>query len=167
MKAILMFSVLAGHAMAAQPLVARITPDALGQLQQADPMIRLQKPAAGEAKVERPVNQSIIGQSTILHDGSRWTIVPKGAVLFIPERMKSRVNATPSGQLLAWTDFLTANRGWINTCEVSFEQAAGKDALPPERAAFWSKQDKIVVAVHQRGPISFHAAKDTTNPTKP
>lgn len=168
MKSILMFCVLAADALAAQPLIARITPDALGRLQQADPMIRLPKPAAGETKVERPASQSIIAQSTVLHDGSRWTIVPNGAVVFVPARMKSRVNAAPSGELLAWADFLTANRGWISTCEVTFEQASGKDALPPERTGFWAKQDKIVVAVHQRGPISFRAAaNDTTNTTKP
>jgi len=164
MKTTLIYGVLACHALAAQPLVPRITPDALGRLQQADPMIRLHKPAEGEAKVERPDKQSIIGQSTVLHDGSRWTIVPNGSVVFIPERMKSRVGATPSGELISWQDFLTHNRGWISTCEVSFDQASGKEPLPAERSAFWAKQDKIIVAVHQRGPISFLASTETSTP---
>lgn len=167
MKAILICGVLASYALAAQPLVPRITPDALGRLQQADPMIRLQKPTEGEAKVERPDNQSIIAQSTVLHDGSRWTIVPNGAVVFIPEQMKSRVGATPSGELLAWSDFLALNRAWISTCEVSFEQASGKEPLAAERTEFWAKQDKVVIAVHQRGPISFRGSTDTSNPTQP
>lgn len=158
MKAILMFSMLMGHALAGQPMVARITPDALARLQQADPMIRLQKPAAGESKIGRPSSQSILAQSTILSDGSNWTLVPNGAVLHIPDGLKSRVNATPSGGLLTWSDFLTRNRGWITTCEVSIAQASAKETLPAERTEFWSKQDKIVVAVHQRGPISFRSA---------
>ena len=167
MKAILICGVLACHAPAAQPLVPRITADALGRLQQADPMIRLDKPAEGEAKVARPDSQSVISQSTVLHDGSRWTIVPNGSVVFIPERMKSRVGATPSGELLGWQDFLAHNRGWVSTCEVSFEQAAGKEPLPAERTAYWAKQDKIIVAVHQRGPITFRGTTDTPNPTQP
>jgi hypothetical protein len=101
----------------------------------------------------------------VLHDGSRWTIVPVGSVVHIPERMKSRVGATPSGELLAWQDFLALNRAWISTCEVSFEQASGKDPLPAERTAFWAKQDKIIVAVHQSGPISFRGSTET--PTTP
>jgi hypothetical protein len=164
MKAILICGVLACHAPAAQPLIPRITPDALGRLQQADPMIRLHKPAEGEAKIARPENQSIIAQSTVLHDGARWTIVPNGAVVFIPERMKSRVGATPSGELIPWSDFLSLNRGWISTCEVTFEQASGKEPLAAERTDFWSKQDKIIVAVHQRGPISFRGSTDTSTP---
>jgi hypothetical protein len=164
MKALLMCGVLAGHALAGQPLVARITPEALARLQQADPMIRLQKPAEGEAKVGRPADQSIIAQSTILSDGSNWTIVPNGAVLFVPEKLKSRISTQPSGGLLAWSDFLVRSRGWITTCEVSIEQATGKDLLPAVRSAFWTKQDKIVVAVHQRGPVSFRSAPTPTTP---
>ncbi|RPJ34237.1 MAG: hypothetical protein EHM17_07365 [Verrucomicrobiaceae bacterium] len=164
MKAILILSALAGHALAAQPLVARIKPAELARLQQADPMIRLQSPAEGEAKVGRPAGQSIINQSTVLHDGTRWTIIPDGAVLFVPEQMKARVGAEPSGQLLGWTEFLTANRGWLTTCEVSFDQATGKESLPAERCGFWAKQDKIVVAVHQRGPISFRGNKTPNTP---
>ena len=164
MKAILICGVLASHAPAAQPLVPRITPEALGRLQQADPMIRLHKPTEGQAKVERPDKQSIISQSTVLHDGTRWTIVPNGSVVFIPERMKSRVGATPSGELLGWADFLALNRSWISTCEVSFEQASGKEPLAAERTAFWAKQDKIIVAVHQSGPISFNGPTETSPP---
>lgn len=164
MKALLIFSVLTGHVLAGQPMVARITPDALARLQQADPMVRLQKPAAGEAKVGCPADESIIAQSTILSDGSNWTIVPNGAVLFVPDKMKSRISTKPSGGLLAWSDFLVHSRGWITTCEVSIDQATGKEPLPTERSAFWAKQDKIVVAVHQRGPISFRSAATSNSP---
>jgi hypothetical protein len=165
MKTTMLLCAMAASSMAAQPLVPRITADALSRLQQADPMIRLQQPAGDEAKVGRPENQSIIHQSTILSDGSRWTIVPQGAVVFTPENLKSRVNAEPAGELLSWNDFLTANHGWIGTCEVSFEQAAGKAALPEERTSFWPKQNKVIVAVHQRGPISARLMNPLTPPT--
>ncbi len=164
MKALLIMSVLTGHALAGQPLVARITPDALARLQQKDPITRLQKPSEVEAKVGRPADQSIIAQSTILSDGSNWTIVPNGAVLHVPENLKSRTGTQPTGGLLAWSDFLVRSRGWITTCEVTIEQATGKTPMPAERSASWAKQDKIVVAVHQRGPISFRNAPSSNTP---
>ena len=72
----------------------------------------------------------------------------------------------PSGTLLPWAEFLTKNLGWITTTEVTFEQAAGNDALPAERTAFWAKQDKIVIAVHQSGPISVRVAARTPSLTQ-
>jgi hypothetical protein len=144
----------------AQPIVPRITPQELAKLQQTSPMRQLEKPAANEAAVARPDNQSIIKQSMILHDGKNWTLVPKGAVIFLPAALKAKVDAKPVGTLLPFTEFLTANRAWITTNEVTFDQAAGTQPLPSERVAFWAKQDKIVIAVHQSGPISVRVAKE-------
>lgn len=166
MKISLLFIALTGSAFAGPPVLARITPEALARLQQNSPMTQLEKPAEGQAKVTTPSEQSIIKQSMILHDGKNWTIVPQGAVICLPDAMKSRVNAKPVGKLLTFTDFLTANRSWITTNEVSFEQAAGNESLPAERVAFWAKQDKIVIAVHQNGPISVRVATQTQSLTK-
>jgi hypothetical protein len=166
MKTTLFLCAFAANAFAAQPVLVRITPEALAKLQQSDPMIRLVKPAAGEAKIARPQNESIIKQSTLLNDGKNWTLVPNGAVQFVPEAMKSRVNAKPAGALLPWIDFLTKNQSWITTSEITIEQAAGKNPLPAERVAFWTKQDKIIVAVHQNGPISVRVQDPTLNLTK-
>lgn len=166
MKTTLLLCTLAANAFAAQPVLVRITPDTLAKLQERDPMIRLVKPNEGEAKVARPVNQSIIKESTILHDGKNWTLVPNGAMVFIPDAMRSRVNSKPVGTLLPWNDFLAKNRNWITTNEVSFDQAAGNEEIPAERAAFWVKQDKIVIAVHQNGPISVRVAKEPTALTR-
>lgn len=154
MKTTLFLCVLAVNAFAAQPVLTRISPEALARLQQKDPMIHLVKPAKGEATVARPIDQSIIKQSTIIHDAENWTLVPNGAVVCLPLALKARVNAAPSGTLISWTEFLTRNRGWITTHEVTIDQASGKEPLPAERAAFWAKQNKIVIAVHQNGPIS-------------
>jgi len=164
MKAILMFCAMIASSLASQPLVPRITPAELARLQQADPMVRLQKPAEGRAEVGRPAGQSIIGQSTILSDGNRWTIVPDGAVLHIPAAMRSRVNAEPAANLVPWIEFLSANISWLDSYEVSFEQAAGKSGLPEQRTEHWSKQNKVIVAVHQRGPISVRPSAESNTP---
>ncbi|MBC8128540.1 MAG: hypothetical protein H8M99_15480 [Gloeobacteraceae cyanobacterium ES-bin-144] len=166
MKTTLILCALAIHSFAAQPILVRVTPEAIAKLQAKVPMTTVAKPAGGEEKVARPENQSIVKQSTILHDGQNWTLVPIGSVVFIPEALKSRVNVKPLGTLLSWTDFLTKNRSWITTNEVSFDQAAGNEAIPSERSAFWAKQDKIVVAVHQFGPISVRISEPTPILTK-
>ena len=167
MKSTLLLCVLANSAFAAVPITPRITATALAKLQQSSPMTRLQSPAKGEANVVRPENQSIIKQSIILHDGTNWTLVPKGAVIFLPEAMRSRVDVKPTGSLLSWTAFLAKNQAWITTTDVSFEQATGKKPLQPERVAFWAKQDKVVIATHQSGPISVRVNKEAPSPPKP
>lgn len=154
MKTTVILCLMAVNALAAQPVLVRVNAQTLADLQKRDPMIRLVQPKAEEVKVARPVNQSIVKESTILHDGRNWTMVPNGAVVHLPESMKSHVNVKPVGTLLPWNDFLAKNQSWITTNEVSFDQAAGNEELPAERALFWAKQDKIVVAVHQHGPIS-------------
>lgn len=164
MKTTLLLCASAVGACAAQPLQFRITPESLARLQQRDPMIRLDKPAEGEAKVARPNNQSLIKQSTILHDGHNWTLIPNGAVVFLPAALKARVNAAPVGTLLPWLEFLAKNPGWITTTPVSFDQAVGNEPLTAEAVAFWAKQDKIVIAVHQSGPISVRVPDPNPNP---
>ena len=159
MKTSLLLLALASGAFAQAPVLARITPAALAKIQQNNPIASLHNPQEAAAKVERPAEQSIIKQSMVLHDGQNWTIVPKGAVIFMPDALKAKVDAKPVGTLLAWSDFLAKNYAWITTNEVSFDQAAGNAPLPAARVAFWAKQDKIVVATHQSGPISVNIGK--------
>ncbi|MGD9418730.1 MAG: hypothetical protein Q7R22_007290 [Verrucomicrobiota bacterium JB025] len=120
---------------------------------------RLENPASGKAKAMRQSKLSISNHSTILHDGEHWTIVPNGAVIHMPELQKAKVNVQPIGTLLPWTEFLVLNKSWIAINEVTFDQAAGNEALSSERAEFWKKQDKIVIAVHQNGPTAVQIGK--------
>lgn len=150
---LLLLSSLAGAAFAAPAMTDRITPEEIAARQKSAPAVT-QPVEAAEAKVARPAEQSLIKQSDILSDGNNWTLVPKGAVLHIPAALSNRVGAKPLGTLLSWTDFLTVNRGWLFTEEVTFDQAAGKTPIPPSRTEFWKKNGKVIVAVHLGGPIS-------------
>lgn len=162
MKTTLLLCALAGNAFAALPVLVRVTPQTLAELQARDPMIRLVQPEEGQAKVSRAASPSIISESTILHDGTHWTLVPKGAIVHLPESLQSRVNVRPVGTLLPWADFLRKNRTWLVSSEVTFDEAAGNQAIPAERAARWESEEKIVVAVHSQGPISVRIA-DSSN----
>jgi hypothetical protein len=166
MKALLLLGVLANSSFAADPILPRITPQALARRQLATPMANLEKPTEGDAVVVRQEGQSILKQSLILHDGKNWTIIPKGSVVFLPAVLQARVDAKPAGNLLTYSEFLVQNRNWITTTEVTFDQAAGKEPLPVERVQFWSKQDKLVIAVHQSGPISVIVASKPQPITK-
>lgn len=143
----------------------RITPEQLAAKPQESPLLALpQLKSPDEAKVKSSSKESIIAQSDILTDGSRWTLVPKGAVLHTPSSMAAKVGGSPMGQLVPWADFLAANPAWITTEEISYDQACGKIPLSLEHTNFWPKQGKVVVAVHLGGPISVkNAAAPTTN----
>lgn len=166
MKTALILCALTTAAFAGSPVRVQITPEALAKLQKTSPMTSLKQPAKDETPVSRPGGQSILKQSSILHDGTNWTLVPRGAVVFIPSALKARVGAQPVGTLLSWADFLVKNRSWITTTDITFDQAAGNEPMPAERAAFWAKQDKVVIAVHQNGPISIRIAPELPNLTQ-
>jgi hypothetical protein len=167
MKTALMLCALTTGTFAAQPILPRIEPQELAERQCAKPMAVLQTQAKAGGAVTHPADQSIIKQSVILHYGADWTLIPQGAVVFIPEKMKNRIIDKPTGTLIAFKDFLIKNRAWITTVEVSIDQATGAKPLPAKQAEFWSKHDKVVIAVHQNGPISMRVSKPapTTPPT--
>ncbi|MDP4624145.1 MAG: hypothetical protein NWT08_03290 [Akkermansiaceae bacterium] len=155
MKASILWIALAATSFA-EPLVvvAPTTAQELSEKQQSGSLSSLSQTVISEAPVPRASSQSIVAQSEILHDGVHWTLVPKGAVLFVPERKSLHVGARPVGTLLQWRDFLAKNPAWISTHETSFAQACGDSPLPEATVEHWKKQDCVIVAVHQGGPIS-------------
>lgn len=124
-------------------------------------MIRLVKPAE-DIDIRRPAAESPILDSTILHDGTHWTIVPKGSVVHLPAGQQAKVDSKPVGTLLSWQEFLERNKSWLETADVTFEQAAGVEEIPSATAATWPKSGKVVVASHQLGPISVRIAAPET-----
>ena len=139
----------------AEPVVSEpITAQALLVKQKATSLSTLPQPGVDAPEVPRAGNQSVIARSEILHDGQHWTLIPKGAVLFVPANRIQNVGARPAGNFLQWNDFLARNPAWISTHETTFGQASGDDPIPAEKTDFWKTQDRVIVAVHQGGPIS-------------
>jgi hypothetical protein len=156
MKTYLILLGLAGAAAAGPTMTDRITPEEIAARQKATtPFNAIPRPVIGaEGQVANPAGQSLINQSEILNDGIHWTLVPKGAVLHIPPAFSDRVGAKPLGKLLTWTEFLTANRNWLFTEEVTLDLAAGKKPFALSRQEAWNKGNKVVIAVLRGGPIS-------------
>jgi hypothetical protein len=160
MKTALLLCALTLNAFAAQPVLVRVTPETLAKLQQRDPMIRLVDASGRAIQTTNPLSHSTMDQSSVLHDGTHWTLVPKGALIHLPEAIKNRSTVKPVGTLLPWKDFLAKNQRWIATSEVTFDQAVGNEALPADRAEAFASTHKVVVAVHRNDPASVHMAKE-------
>ncbi|MEP4076953.1 hypothetical protein [Haloferula sp.] len=160
----IVFSLVLATAASAAPMKDRVTGEELNarRIASASPISTLAQPGEEVSRVARPSKESIINQSVILTDGTNWTLVPRGAVLHMPEAHQGKIGGRPVGNLLSWKQFAASNRAWISSEEVTLRQAEGVHKMDERRTAFWPKQDKIIVAVHLGGPISVVAPKIET-----
>ena len=123
---------------------------------QQDPMKKL--PVTKDvdpATLNRP--QDLLSQSDILCFGGIATLVPKHAILQVPDTYAERLKITPGVQIVGWMDFFAANRGWITTVEISRVQAEGKEPIAEDNRKLLAKCRNLVMATYQGGPISLLA----------
>lgn len=117
-----------------------------------------QKDQVSVVKAERvkkdPKSASLIKRSAIISSGRNWTIVPRGAVLHVPDQYKSRVNGERKGKLVPWKTFYSQNIGWIHTHAVSMEQARGEKPMNPKQVETYRNLSRVVVSICHGGPIS-------------
>lgn len=106
--------------------------------------------------------KSLIGSSTLLANNGQWTLVPRGSVIHIPERLKDKVVAAPTGRLVEWKSFLRRNHGWIHIHSVKMTQAQGREKISQDAIKAYKSMGKIVVAACAGGPISV--APDSLKP---
>lgn len=127
--------------------------------EQKDPMKKLTA-ANGEdpSKVNQPVN--LLEQSDIICFRGLATLVPKRAILATPTQHKDCLTMQPGAKIVGWSDFFTANRGWITTVEVSRVQAEGNLAIAEETQERIGKSRNLVVATFMGGPISVLPLKE-------
>ncbi len=130
----------------------------LRRAQQADPMNRMEA-SEGEdpSVVNRP--KDILSESDIISFNGIATLVPKRAIIQIPETYRPRLGFVAGSRLVGWPEFYALNRGWITTVEVSRAQAQGNVPLAEEVEEHLSKSRNLVVATFHGGPISKHPLK--------
>lgn len=146
---------LPGIALAVEPILVRVTADDIMRLRSQNPAADSPAETENHPPALPLAGRSLLGESTILHDGKNWTIIPNGALIHLPAGFSHRVNRKPVGNLMPWRDFAKANESWIATDEVSFEQAAGNEPLSGDKLRQLRTSEKIVVTCHQGGPISI------------
>jgi len=128
----------------------------LRMAQQSDP-IRLLGPPAGKSDEDpslRNSSRDLIKESTVVCFNGSLTLVPKRAVIFIPEHLKDRIGVKPKQEVKRWRDFLPANRGWIRTFEVSPDQAMGYAPIAKATLEAMQQGSSMIVATFKSGPIS-------------
>lgn len=127
--------------------------------EQQDPMKNL-KVVEAEDPSKAAMPEDLLATSEVLTFNGISTLVPKGAVLAVPANLKSRIGFQPGARVVPWNEFFAVNRGWINTAEVSFEQAAGRAELPEALRQQVEEGHRIIIATMRQGPI-------TVNPYQP
>jgi hypothetical protein len=112
----------------------------------------------GVEKPAVPVTKSydLLEHSTILKGQGTFTLVPQNAVIVIPDRHKERVAEGPQGRFQIWGEFLIANRGWLQTFEVTIDQARGRKPLEEQTLELLSKRENVIVATLTGNPISVN-----------
>ena len=136
----------------------------LRKTEQTDPMQKLAA-ASGEDPAAQNRPADLLDRSDMITFNGLSTLVPKRAILSVPKEMKDRVAAGAATRLVSWSEFFTANRAWITTEEITYQQAAGAEPLPEETADRIGKSTNLVVATYQGGPISF--TRPAAVPTSP
>lgn len=124
------------------------------------PMRKFKEATGEDASVKNKVGNLLDNSEFITFNGST-TLVPKNALLQIPEKYKTRINNhKPGSKVLSWLDFYTMNRAWISTVEVDLSQAKAEKPISPELLDTLSKKGHLVVAVLRNGgPISVRPPK--------
>ena len=125
----------------------------------SNPMKHLE-PTEGEDPTVKNRVGNLLENSDILSFNGLTTLVPKNALVLVPEKFKAVVNNHQAGsKIVSWLDFYSQNRGWISTVEVTFAQARGEEAVDPETLIALGKTGNLIVAVLKSGPISVMPPK--------
>lgn len=90
------------------------------------------------------------------------TLVPKGAILHVPEALRANIANPPDGALLVWKEFLTRNYARITPLEITLEEASGKKPLDQARLDSAMRSGRIIVAVTHGNPTSVSSPQSTT-----
>ena len=138
-----------------EPVSAEELTNRLRHSRQNDPIRKLAPPAnPGVDPSKGTHGRDLIAESTVLNHAGVMTLVPKRAVLHLPEALKSRVGIRDGSELLPWAKFLERNRSWIHAEPVSRERALGKMRFSPEETQALRSSGKVSIATYEGGPIS-------------
>ena len=127
---------------------------------------------ASKAKpvVEKPpvAQSSLWTRSIILSDGEKFTLVPIGSILHLPESLRSHVLTKAQGDFTFWPNFLKRNADWLGAKEVTLTMAKGNEQAAKTLLRSISTDRRVLVAVYKGGPITvLEAASETTPAKKP
>lgn len=103
----------------------------------------------------KPSSYGLLEMSTAIQSGANFMLIPKGSVIWCPSEHQGKIVQHPAGKFTDWTSFVTANRNWITTMEVTKEQAFGKAPLALEIIERHRKGTLVVIATLNGSPITL------------
>ncbi len=99
---------------------------------------------------------SLLDRSDALAHSGLATLLPKGAVLFVPEAMAGRASLAEGTVLVDWREFYRSNSHWLLPWNVRLAQAIGEEPLDLGQLERLKRMGKVVVATCFDQPISLH-----------
>lgn len=105
------------------------------------------------------------GHSEYIQFDGNVTLIPKGSILFAPDKLQQHVATGLSGKFMLWPDFSARYRGLVTTVEVNIDQASGAKPLDEAKMAVVKRQGLIIVAVLNGNPISVNPCPATAGNT--
>lgn len=106
-----------------------------------------------DPSIERNLPDLMEG-ATILYSGNRWTFIPSGSIVAMPDRQKRRVVSKQQGKFLPWPRFVRLNASWLSTYPVSAEIARGGDKFEESDFEALAESRRVLVATLNGNPIS-------------
>ncbi len=101
-----------------------------------------------------PKPKSYYDRATIIAVSGVHTVVPQGALIYVPPDLVGMVVKEPKGKLMRWPEFLKKHSKWIKTRKVSWETAKGEDPIKEEERKTFAEGNKLIVAVFGKNPIT-------------
>ena len=103
---------------------------------------------------KKPRTFGFLEMSDFVTDGTDTVILPKGSVLFCPEKHSKRILKAPKGKIISFNAFIAANRNWITTLEVSPQRIRGNEPITDEERVNLEKAGKIVISTMRQNPVT-------------
>lgn len=111
---------------------------------------------------------SLVERSDILNHRGLATLLPKGALLHLPESLSARNGLGDGGSAVVnWPDFFRRNSQWIHPLKVRLGQALGDEPIDQALIARIAKTGKVVVAIYFDQPISVRPHSITVAAAQP
>jgi len=102
----------------------------------------------------KPSAYGLLELSSILESNGTYALLPKGSILLCPDALRVKWVAQPTGKWISWTDFLTANRNWVQCHEVSAEEITGEKAIPAAVLEKYRKANLVIIATQRGNPVT-------------
>jgi hypothetical protein len=123
-------------------------------------------PKVTAAPVSEPMARpSFTDRISFLSDGQLTVMIPKGAMIHLPDKGRISISERIQGKLVEWDEFFLANRNAIRLQPVDAEQLQGTKPLDPKVLEHIKRVNFPALASYQNRVVSL--PQSTPSPVTP